>query len=221
MLVSILRPRLKSLSQGTTPQATINMHHNTKRNKAISTENNETLDIEDEDARESRISGVLSRLNTASSQLNSPQPPTSFVFGERGPHGTDAPSELLSRVQAFLPQLEASNRALLRRAQEDPSSVDIENVEECEEHYIEMNLGLGVFEDRSKASTTSNDMSDSDSDSSNTSSSCSDSDSESSDGSSIIDFEVFTSTPGSRPIKPLPKRGSHPGIVVLDNSSGS
>jgi len=155
------------------------MHHNTQRNKAIPTENNETLDIEDEDARESRIckfrkhspydfprskassrspAGVLSRLNTASSQLSSPQPPTSFVFGERGPHGTDAPSErtsqlrvrfilsffdfslptVLSRVQAFFPQLEASSRALLRRAQEDPSSVDIENVEECEEHYIEM-----------------------------------------------------------------------------------
>lgn len=49
-------------------------------------------------------------------------------------------SAVLSRVQAFLPQLEASNKALLLRAQEDPSSVDIENVEEDEEHYIEMVL---------------------------------------------------------------------------------
>lgn len=82
------------------------------------------------------------------------------------------------------------------------------------------NLGLGVFEDRSKASA---DMSDSDSDSSDTSSSSdSDADLESSDGSSIIGCDALTFTRESRPIKPLPKRGSvHPGIVVLDSSSGS
>jgi len=182
----------------------------------------ETLDIEDEDARESRISSILSRLDTTSSPSKSSQPPTSFHGKERQPQDIDASSDLLSRVQAFLPQLEASNKALLRRAQEDPSSVDIENVED-EENYIEMNLGLGVFEDRSKASTASNHESDSDSESSDTSSSSgSDSDSESSGGSSIIDSEVSTSALGSRPIKPLPRRGSaHPGIVLLDNSRAS
>jgi hypothetical protein len=43
--------------------------------------------------------------------------------------------EVLARVQDFLPQIEASNAALL---QEDLSSLDIENVEETDGHYIEM-----------------------------------------------------------------------------------
>lgn len=84
------------------------------------------------------------------------------------------------------------------------------------------NLGLGVFEDRGKATTTSNE-SDSDSESSDTSnSSDSDSDFESSEESSIFGSELFTPTPGSRPIKPLPRRGSaHPGIVMLDTTHDS
>lgn len=152
---------------------------------------------------------------------------------------------VLSRVQAFLPQLEASNKALLRQAQEDPSSVDIENVE-GEENYIEMvllnfslwiqplifsvqNLGLGVFEDRSKASNTRSDEFDSSSESGDTSSSSSsgsdsdsDSDSGSSEGSPDIDSGVPTSAPESRPMKPLPRRAAaHPGIVLLDNHNGS
>ena len=45
---------------------------------------------------------------------------------------------VLSRVQAFLPQIADSNDALSQRAQEDPSSVDIEHVEEGAERYIEM-----------------------------------------------------------------------------------
>lgn len=45
---------------------------------------------------------------------------------------------VLSRIQAFLPELAASNADLLRRAREDPSSVDIENVGAEEGRYIEM-----------------------------------------------------------------------------------
>ena len=44
---------------------------------------------------------------------------------------------MLSRVQAFLPQLAESNAELARRAQSDPSAVDIENVD-GDEAYIEM-----------------------------------------------------------------------------------
>jgi hypothetical protein len=45
---------------------------------------------------------------------------------------------VLSRVQAFLPQLEASNAVLAQRFQENPQSVDIENIQEDEQFYIEM-----------------------------------------------------------------------------------
>ncbi|ORX94084.1 hypothetical protein K493DRAFT_352795 [Basidiobolus meristosporus CBS 931.73] len=59
------------------------------------------------------------------------------------------PSNLLERLQSFLPQIAEANQKLQTQLEEDPSSVDIENVEE-EEGYIEMNLGLGVFEEKSE-----------------------------------------------------------------------
>lgn len=137
---------------------------------------------------------------------------------------------VLSRLQAFLPQLEASNAELARRAQADPSSVDIENIPEGAEQYIEMvriknmisislyslrpslqNLGLGVFEDRSNQEDV--DMSDTSSDSSDSSSNSesSSSDDDDSDSSS----ETNSSHP-TRPIKPLPRR---PEIVELSDTS--
>ena len=45
---------------------------------------------------------------------------------------------VLSRVQAFLPQMEASNAVLAQKVQADPASVDIENIAEGAEQYIEM-----------------------------------------------------------------------------------
>lgn len=44
---------------------------------------------------------------------------------------------VLSRVQAFLPELAASNAELARKAKENPDSVDIENVDD-QDRYIEM-----------------------------------------------------------------------------------
>jgi hypothetical protein len=45
---------------------------------------------------------------------------------------------VLSRVQAFLPQLEASNAILTQRVQTDPRSVDIEALEDNDTQVIEM-----------------------------------------------------------------------------------
>ncbi|KAG1054940.1 hypothetical protein G6F43_003077 [Rhizopus delemar] len=52
-------------------------------------------------------------------------------------------SDILSRVQAFLPQIQQANEQL---QSEDVSKLNIENVNENEEQYIEMNLGLGVYD---------------------------------------------------------------------------
>jgi hypothetical protein len=49
---------------------------------------------------------------------------------------------VLSRVQAFLPTLQASNALLVQRAQADPKSVDIEHIDEGMEQYIEMVCSL-------------------------------------------------------------------------------
>jgi hypothetical protein len=67
-------------------------------------------------------------------------------------------SDILSRVQAFLPQMQQANESLERA---DPAALDIENVNEDEEQYIEMNLGLGVLEEkRKKTGGSSSDSSD-------------------------------------------------------------
>ncbi|KAG6907014.1 hypothetical protein DXG01_010917 [Tephrocybe rancida] len=134
----------------------------------------ETLEFEDEDARFKRLQSTLEKLNTNTSPLAAPNPfplPTERTR----PHAMPT-SDLLARVQAFLPDLEASNAVLEQQRQADPTSVDIENVEDNAERYIEMNLGLGLFEQRGKDdsgrgpaeidddSTSSDSSSDSDSD---------------------------------------------------------
>ncbi|KAI8372548.1 hypothetical protein EDC96DRAFT_52232 [Choanephora cucurbitarum] len=62
-------------------------------------------------------------------------------------------SDILSRVQAFLPQMKEANEQLKHA---DPSKLDIENVDD-QEQYIEMNLGLGVFEEKKDESDSSSD----------------------------------------------------------------
>jgi hypothetical protein len=54
---------------------------------------------------------------------------------------------VLTRVQAFLPQMEASNILLSQRMQEDPTSVDIEHVPEGMDQYIEMVQSFAIVDD--------------------------------------------------------------------------
>ncbi|KAF8150110.1 hypothetical protein B0H34DRAFT_666655 [Crassisporium funariophilum] len=180
----------------------------------------EKLDVEDEESRQDRIQNYLERLNS-SSHPNDSQPPISFSkfdFGNRTTFAMEPPSELLSRVQAFLPQIEASNQILAQRAEQDPDSIDIEHIQEGVNQYIEMNLGLGVFEDRSHKHKERDEDSDmSTSSSSDTSDTGKENDADS-DVDSDASSEIITSFVPSRPIKPLPRRGSNkrPDIVVLD-----
>ncbi|KIY63337.1 hypothetical protein CYLTODRAFT_403395 [Cylindrobasidium torrendii FP15055 ss-10] len=173
--------------------------------------NMETLEIEDEEARHRRLEAFMHKLSTQPKAADVDMLPT---LGERKTYAMDPPSELLARVQSFLPQMEASN-AMLSDA--DPSTLDIENISEGAEQYIEMNLGLGVFEQRKPGETTTA-AADfemgalSSSDSSDEEDDCSDTDTDESS-------EIITCyTPSPRLIKPLPKRRvTRPEIVVLDN----
>ncbi|KAI0354059.1 hypothetical protein OH77DRAFT_1426470 [Trametes cingulata] len=208
----------------------------------------QVLEIEDEEQRQERMHSLLARLNAQSTSphagASAPQRP--FELGDRSTLPAGPPLELLSRVQAFLPELAASNAELVRRARENPESVDIENVGEDEEQYIEMNLGLGVFEHRGELppgipvadvdldvkmhdSDTSSDSEDDSDASSSDSSSSGDSSSEddsSSDGNSDSEVDIIVSSDEKRkerPTKPLPKRkptseGKKPEIVVLSET---
>ncbi|EAU92152.2 hypothetical protein CC1G_08775 [Coprinopsis cinerea okayama7 len=110
----------------------------------------ERLEIEDEEDRQRRLQSVFERLNTFNP--NSAQKDVSglpkFDFGDRTTFEIKPNTELLSRIQSFLPQLQASNEALLKRAEMDPASVDIEHITEGTDKVIQMDLGLGLFEQR-------------------------------------------------------------------------
>ncbi|KAJ3993084.1 hypothetical protein F5050DRAFT_1904977 [Lentinula boryana] len=168
----------------------------------------EVLEVEDEDARAIRLQSIFEKLNSGSSSSSettgSGMPYLQFNLEERKTWAVDPPSELLSRVQAFLPQIEASNTILTQRAETDPQSVDMEQLEDDSELYIEMNLGLGVFdmepqgqsaeEQDTEMTDSSLSFSSSSSPLTSPSSSDSDSDSESSDSESELDSEEILSS---------------------------
>ncbi|KAI0916571.1 hypothetical protein AcW1_010130 [Taiwanofungus camphoratus] len=117
----------------------------------------ETLDIEDEERRQARMHELFMKLDASSSTRHiSEEKQNMFNFDDRRTFATEPHRDLLSRVQRFLPQLAASNAELTRRLREDPRSIDLENIEN-DEHYIEMNLGLGVFEGRTASGSNSTD----------------------------------------------------------------
>uniref|UniRef100_A0A0W0FB34 Uncharacterized protein n=1 Tax=Moniliophthora roreri TaxID=221103 RepID=A0A0W0FB34_MONRR len=179
---------------------------------------------------------TFEKLNTSSTTSSlTPVADFKFDFGERKTFPV-GPSELLSRVQAFLPQIEASNAELAQRMEMDPKSVDIEHIAEGTERYIEMNLGLGVFTAKTKSSEEDAEMSpssdSSDSTSSNSVESDSDSeyDSDSDDESGIISSSLppHLSAVNPRMMMPLPRRSlsdrsqkARPQIVVLNSTPSS
>ncbi|KAI0706092.1 hypothetical protein BC835DRAFT_4129 [Cytidiella melzeri] len=173
----------------------------------------ERLDVEDEENRQQRLYDVLMHLDKSTNPRQR-DAPHSFDFGDSSTFMLEPPRELLSRVQAFLPEFAASTAEITRKAQDDPESVDIEKLQN-EGPYIRMDLGLGVFEERKGASNSSADDSDTEmqeedakcaSSSSGTSNSDSRSDSDSSD-----EYDSDS---------PLPRRKStRPDIVVLGEES--
>ncbi|CAO3642463.1 unnamed protein product [Mucor fragilis] len=91
-------------------------------------------------------------INDISSMMIDSESKKTFPIGQ---------SDILSRVQAFLPQLKNANEQLEKA---DPSKLDIENVDEEDGQYIEMNLGLGVYKEKKPGQSDSEDDMDEDSD---------------------------------------------------------
>jgi hypothetical protein len=87
------------------------------------------------------------------------KPPAERILTRVPPKIEPIRSEVLSRVAAFLPQLAASNRAILQRKPED---INIEMLKGDESEVIEMKLGLGVFEEKISKESQSDTSSDSD-----------------------------------------------------------
>ncbi|KAH9944657.1 hypothetical protein B0H21DRAFT_453410 [Amylocystis lapponica] len=195
----------------------------------------ETLEVENEEQRQARIHELFTRLDSSSSRINT-RADRPFDFGDRKTFAVEPPTELLSRVQAFLPELMASTADLVQRARDDPTSVDIENIE-TDEQYIEMNLGLGVFEQRrgadsrpgAEASSSDSQSDDTDLDSEDEGSSSrasgesSDADQSSSeeDGSSSGESDARLAPPlSTRPIRPLPRRKIPSAAIVMLREDG-
>ncbi|CCM01244.1 uncharacterized protein FIBRA_03293 [Fibroporia radiculosa] len=184
----------------------------------------ETLEVEDEDQRRTRMGSLLRRLDASSSAAGEAVNDTPRMDDRTA--ATVPPLELLSRVQAFLPQLAASNAELSRRIRDDPRSVDIENTAEAEQ-YIEMASIFSQLAHHGPAPPDTPydaDLREEDTFSESASSDSSGIDSGSESDSDVSESDVSdegdTSSEESekilRPIKPLPKRALRkPNIVVV------
>ncbi|KAI0828534.1 hypothetical protein BC628DRAFT_1487827 [Trametes gibbosa] len=204
-------------------------------------DNAQVLEIEDEEARQKRMHSLFAKLEASSSGPNvgASAPPRPFDLGDRSTLPSGPPLELLSRVQAFLPELAASNADLIQRARENPESVNIENIGEDQGRYIEMKLGLGVFDHRGELppgipvadvdldvqidNSDSSSTSGSDDHSHHSSTSSSSDEETSSESESDVDIVVSAQDINARPKKPLPKRaataeGKRPAITVLSET---
>lgn len=183
------------------------------------------LEAEDAEQRQRRLQNILERLDGDGAHETTSEPPhLPYDFGDRRTFALGPPTELLARVRQFLPEIEQSNAELQHR---DPRSIDIEHIEETDERVIQMNLGLGVFEERragrgedsaSSAESGSDTTSDPDSDSD---SSASASASASSTGSDLEDDENAAGhhpRDTRRETRPLPKR-ARPLIQVLPSGN--
>ncbi|KAG8928029.1 hypothetical protein FRC02_007450 [Tulasnella sp. 418] len=188
------------------------------------------LEVEDEEARQARLERLFSSISSLPPQQSSgTMPPIS----ERKTFAVPPPSNLLARLEAFLPEIKAANEELAKMAEIDPSSMDIEKIDDdvtdsdededsvdaseeaaakIREPYIEMNLGLGVFEQRPVNQEHS--QSDDDSDSSDTESS------EDEDGEGDEDDEMHMSDAPSKDLlssRSPESKPSQPKIVILSD----
>ncbi|CAE6457178.1 unnamed protein product [Rhizoctonia solani] len=163
------------------------------------------LEFQDPQTRSSRVEELLASTPSRPEQTIT-LPPRSLDELRNAPLPVN--HNLLNRLEAFLPAMHESTQQLQQQAQSDPSSLDIEHLDPSAQEYIEMNLGLGVYESRPNPYTSYSD-SDSDSDSSD-SSSGSNSDDQSPDVLSIL----------MRAVPPVPRQPpARPNIVMLHSSS--
>lgn len=103
------------------------------------------------------VEDLISRDTNNSDKKSINDIPDLLAANNRKTFSVGPPSDILSRVQAFLPQLQKANEELETA---DPKSLDIENVEEEDGQYIEMNLGLGVYEEKKPGQSDSEDEED-------------------------------------------------------------
>ncbi|KAJ1933472.1 hypothetical protein FBU59_006016 [Linderina macrospora] len=131
---------------------------------------------------------------------------------ERKTFRVQPPSGLLSRLQEFLPQIAVANQKLEETVAEDPDKLNIENVGEDEPQYIEMDLGLGVFDMKPKKKEGADDIV------IGTRRASDGSDSEDDEG---VSSQLFGSKVVIDPSSILHGKGPKPNIEVLGEKNGS
>ncbi|EAW22648.1 NOPCHAP1/New4 family protein [Aspergillus fischeri NRRL 181] len=107
-------------------------------------------DGEDEDQEADYSSDQASRAGSSLPRISAQQKPRI--------HRITKEPDLLSRLSAFLPKLKSANEDLQREiAAGRGKDLQLDEVENQEGQYIEMNLGLGVFEEKRADGSTSTD----------------------------------------------------------------
>ncbi|KAJ1963770.1 hypothetical protein GGI12_001855 [Dipsacomyces acuminosporus] len=108
------------------------------------------LDVPDNRSDDSDTGSITLNPNSKGA-FTDPSPSSDSSAGKKT-FRVEPPSALLSRLQAFLPQIAEANKKLEVESAADPDKLNIENVDENEGRYIEMDLGLGVFDMKPKSS---------------------------------------------------------------------
>jgi len=144
-------PSSCSVSEDSALQSSPAVSEDTRQSSASS------LGSEDNDDAQSSLSDSSEESSDAETDDENNERIVTLGGPKKPQMGTGALSDaqdLQSRLSVFLPQLAAANRSL----DEDGGSYNIEDIEDDEQH-IEMNLGLGVLEEKREDDTSSSDES--------------------------------------------------------------
>ncbi|KAJ1646354.1 hypothetical protein J3B02_006511 [Coemansia erecta] len=118
------------------------MESDRKSGKKVTRDSQCLVDIpENSDTTDINTTGLAAILGTSN---------TNSDVESRKTFRIEPPTDLLSRLNAFLPQIAEANKQLEAAVADDPRKLDIENIDKDEEQYIEMDLGLGVFDMKPK-----------------------------------------------------------------------
>ncbi|KAJ5188872.1 hypothetical protein N7491_005193 [Penicillium cf. griseofulvum] len=122
-------------------------------------------DNESESEDEQHSDQEMNRTGESSTHAHSSDPSSSLphIAGRPKPriHRMKADSEILSRLSAFLPKMRDANEDLQRQIEAGKAGdLVLDNADENGGQYIEMDLGLGVLEEKRDGDSSSGEESD-------------------------------------------------------------
>ncbi|CAP81132.1 Uncharacterized protein C12orf45-like protein [Penicillium chrysogenum] len=126
-----------------------------------SSEDDSESEREDEEHSDQEMNGTTE--STTHAHASDPSSSLPHIAGRPKPriHRIKGDSGLLSRLNAFLPKMKDANEDLKRQIEAgEAGDLVLDNADENGEQYIEMDLGLGVLEEKRDDDSSSDEESD-------------------------------------------------------------